>query len=58
MEVKDSIGNITYQNEIEVWNRQRNHLQKQIVDFEEKFLAKYNRDEFILKAESPVYDVP
>jgi len=51
VEVKDSIGNITYQNEIEVWNRQRNHLQKQIVDFEEKFLAKYNNDKSILKTE-------
>ena len=51
MEVKDSIGNITYQNEIEVWNRQRNHLQKQIVDFEEKFLAKYDSDIPILKSE-------
>ncbi|HAD21726.1 MAG TPA: hypothetical protein DCF87_06390, partial [Opitutae bacterium] len=51
VEVKDSIGNITYQNEIEVWNRQRNHLQKQIVDFEKKFLSKYDRDESVLKTE-------
>ena len=51
VEVKDSIGNITYQNEIEVWNRQRNHLQKQIVDFEEKFLTKYDSDTSIRKSE-------
>ena len=49
VEVKDTIGNITYQNEIEVWNRQRNHLQKQIFDFEEKFLARYNSDKSVLK---------
>ena len=51
VEVKDSIGNITYQNEIEVWNRQRNHLQRHIVDFEEKFLAKYDNDSSIPKSE-------
>ena len=51
VEVKDSIGNVTYQKEIEVWNRQRNHLQKQIVDFEEKFLTKYDSDISILKSE-------
>ena len=51
VEVKDSIGNITYQNEIEVWNRQRNHLQSHIVDFEEKFLAKYDNDPSIPKSE-------
>ena len=51
VEVKDSIGNITYQNEIEVWNGKRNHLQKHIVDFEEKFIAKYDSDTSILKSE-------
>ena len=50
VEVKDSIGNISYQNEIEVWNGKRNHLQKYIVDFEEKFIAKYDNDTSILKS--------
>ena len=51
VEVKDSIGNITYKNEIKVWNRLRNHLQRHIFDFEEKFLAKYDNDTSIAKSE-------
>ena len=51
VEVKDPIGNISYKNEIKVWNRQRNHLQGHISDFEEKFLAKYDNDTSINKTE-------
>ena len=51
VEVKDSIGNITYKNEIKVWNRLRNLLQRHIFDFEEKFLAKYDTDTSIAKSE-------
>jgi hypothetical protein len=50
VEVKDAIGNITYKNEIKVWNRLRNHLQRHIFDFEEKFLAKYDNDTSIAKS--------
>ena len=50
VEVKDAIGNITYKNEIKVWNRLRNHLLRHISDFEEKFLAKYDNDTSISKS--------
>jgi hypothetical protein len=50
VEVKDSIGNITYKNEIKVWNRLRNHLQRHIFDFEEKFLVKYDSDISTIKS--------
>ena len=50
VEVKDSIGNISYKNEIKVWNRLRNHLQRHIFEFEEKFLAKYDSDSFNIKS--------
>ena len=52
VEVKDSIGNITYKNEIKVWNRLRNHLQRHVFDFEEKFFAKYVSDTSIKKSEN------
>ena len=51
VEVKDPIGNISYKNEIKVWNRLRNHLQGHISDFEEKFLVKYDNDTSINKTE-------
>jgi hypothetical protein len=51
IEVKDSSGNITYQKEIERWTERKNDLQRRIVDFEEKFLAKYESDESVHKTE-------
>ena len=50
IEVKDSIGNITYQKEIEKWTRRKNDLQRNIVDFENKFLANYDKDTSITKS--------
>ena len=50
IEVKDSIGNITYQKEIEKWTRRKNDLQRNIVDFENKFLSNYEKDKSITKS--------
>ena len=41
--MKDSIGNITYQKEIEKWTGRKNELQRNIVDFENTFLANYEK---------------
>ena len=50
IEVKDSIGNITYQKEIEKWTGRKNELQRNIVDFENTFLANYEKDKSITKS--------
>ena len=49
VEVKDSIGNITYQKEIGNWTGRKNELQRNIVDFENTFLANYEKDKSITK---------
>lgn len=50
IEVKDSIGNVTYQKEIEKWTGRKNDLQRNIVDFENKFLSNYEKDKSITKS--------
>ena len=49
IEVRDSIGNITYHKEIEKWTGRKNELQRNIVDFENTFLANYEKDKSITK---------
>jgi hypothetical protein len=49
IEVKDSIGNITYQKEIENWTGRKNELQRNIIDFENTFLTNYEKDKSITK---------
>jgi hypothetical protein len=49
IEVKDSIGNITYQKEIENWTGRKNELQRNITDFENTFLTNYEKDKSITK---------
>ena len=49
IEVKDSIGNITYQKETEKWTGRKNELQRNIVDFENTFLTNYEKDKSITK---------